>query len=59
MNLSTDRSGVSFMDELFPTRCVVSPNDVEEIRVWTDYSNISNINKLVQKVLGTWKTKYV
>jgi len=53
MNLSTDRSGVSFMDEFFPTRCVVSPNDVEEIRVWTDYSNISNINKLVQKVLGT------
>jgi len=29
MNLLTDHSGVSSMDELFPTRCTVSPNEVE------------------------------
>jgi len=29
------------MEDLFPTRCMVSPNEVEETRVWTDYSNIS------------------
>jgi len=30
------------MDELFPARCMVSPNEVEETRVWTGYSNISS-----------------
>jgi len=35
-NSPTDHSGVGFMGELFPTRCMVSPNQVEETRVWTD-----------------------
>jgi len=39
-NLPIDHGGVSFMDELFPTRCLVSPNEVEETGIWTDYSNI-------------------
>jgi len=40
---STDHNGVGCIDELFPTRCMVmSPNQVEETRVWTGYSNISN-----------------
>jgi len=30
------------MDELFPTRCMVSPNEVDETRAWTGYSNISS-----------------
>jgi len=30
------------MYESFPTRCMVSPNEVEETRVWTGYSNISS-----------------
>jgi len=25
-----------------PTRGIVSPNDVEETKAWTDYSNISS-----------------
>jgi len=29
-NLPTDHSGMSFMDEFFLTRCMVSPNEVEE-----------------------------
>jgi len=28
-------------DELFPTRCIVVPNDVEETMAWTYYSNIT------------------
>jgi len=39
-----DHSEVSFIDELFLTRCMASTNEVEETRVWTDYSNINSIN---------------
>ena len=48
VNLLTDHSGVGCMDELFPTRCMVSPNEVEETRVWTGYSNISSKHYLFQ-----------
>jgi len=41
-NLPTDHNGVNSMDKLFQTRCMASPNDVEQTRVWTDYSNISS-----------------
>jgi len=34
--------GVGSVCELFPTKCMVSPNDVEETKVWTDYNNISS-----------------
>jgi len=27
------------MYELFPARCMVSPNEIEETRVWTGYSD--------------------
>jgi len=30
------------MYELFPVRCMVSPNEVEEAKVWTGYSYISS-----------------
>jgi len=30
------------MDKLIPTRCMVSPNGVEETKVWTGYSNIGS-----------------
>jgi len=30
VSLSTDHSGVGWMDELFPTRCMVSPHEVAE-----------------------------
>jgi len=36
------QSGVGCMYELFPTRCMVSRNEVEETRVWTGYNNISS-----------------
>jgi len=35
--------GVNFIDELFLTRCMVSPNKVET-RVWIDYSKFNSIN---------------
>jgi len=38
----TDHSGVDCMYELFQVRCMVSPNEVEETKVWTGYSNISS-----------------
>jgi len=41
-NLPTDNNGVSSMDKLCPTGHKVSPNNVEEKRAWTDYSNISS-----------------
>jgi len=37
-----DHIGVSFMDELFLTRCMVSWNEGEKTRVWINYSNISS-----------------
>jgi len=40
------------MDELLPTRCIVSPNEVEETRVWTGEAIVANI---IPKVLATWK----
>jgi len=36
------------MDELFPTRYMVSPNEVEQLRVWTAYSNVSSKHYLFQ-----------
>jgi len=30
LDLPTDHNWVGCMDELFPTRCMVSPNEVEE-----------------------------
>jgi len=30
IDLPIDHSGMGCMDELFPTRCMVSPNEVEE-----------------------------
>jgi len=32
---------------------MVSPNEVEETRVWTGYSNISSKHHLFQNVLST------
>ena len=29
-----------YLYELFPARCMVSPNEVEEIKVWTGYQQI-------------------
>jgi len=30
------------MEELFPTKCMASANEVEKARVWTDYSDINS-----------------
>jgi len=41
-DLNLDHSGVGWMDELLPKRCMVTPNEVEETEVWTGYNNISS-----------------
>ena len=42
-----NHNGVSSMDVLFLTRCIMSPNEVDEARAWSDYSNITaNINPI-------------
>jgi len=38
INLPTDHSRVGCMDEMFPNRCMVTPNEVEEMSVWTGYN---------------------
>jgi len=50
--LPTDHSdsGVGFMYELFPARCMVSPNEVEETRVWTGYSNPTGVRYMKNKI---------
>ena len=55
----TDHTGVGCVGELFPTRCMISPNEVEETRVWTGYQVTIILAVNIIPISVTYMKKYL